>query len=148
MKTLKEQLLSQEQRPKVIADCESLIDQEVASKKGISGLAIKTAYKMVRTLRPGMIRMSVEGLIDEFVVALEPTYAEFHKAQSTQGIQSYLTANRSAVAEALLGVTDDRARTTPNRTLKKAYEKLRPKGKEQVMLAVPGLGRVLEKNGI
>ena len=48
------------------------------------------------------------------------------------------------MSEALLGVTDVRAQRSTNRALKSLYSKLRPKAKEHVKAALPGVGRTLE----
>jgi hypothetical protein len=50
------------------------------------------------------------------------------------------------MAEALLSITDQRARRASNKTMVKAYNKLRPKGKVHVEAATPGIGRVLDKH--
>ncbi|MEL6548399.1 MAG: hypothetical protein AAFQ82_27495 [Myxococcota bacterium] len=50
------------------------------------------------------------------------------------------------MANALLGVTDERAARADNQTLKKAYKKLRPKAVGHVESAVPGIARIIEKH--
>jgi hypothetical protein len=45
--TLHEMLLSPGVQPQVVADCQAMIDQEVASKSGLSATGIKVAYKAV-----------------------------------------------------------------------------------------------------
>ena len=58
-------------------------------------------------------------------------------------LSSALLASKSRVADALLGVTDRRAAKSSHRTLRKAYEKLRPIAKGHVEEAIPGIGRTL-----
>jgi hypothetical protein len=43
--TLREILLGLDTRPKVLADCQTLIDEEIADKSEAPGAAIKLAYK-------------------------------------------------------------------------------------------------------
>ena len=75
---------------------------------------------------------------------MEPFYASFREdGQGTLG--SYFQARTDDVAEGLLGVTDDRAGRSTNRAMVKAYQKLRPKGKEHVSAAVPKVGAILDK---
>lgn len=76
MPTVAEALLAEGKRPAVVADCATLIDEEVASKSGLGGLAIKTAFATVKALKRGIIPESVNALLDDFVVELEPFYAE------------------------------------------------------------------------
>ena len=49
MTTLQETLLAPGTKPSVVADCMTLIQQEVKDMFGISGTAIKVAYKSVTT---------------------------------------------------------------------------------------------------
>ena len=48
----------------IVADCCKLIDEEVDSKGGISGFAIKGGYKLVKGFKPGFIPEVVESLVD------------------------------------------------------------------------------------
>jgi hypothetical protein len=143
---LKDILLEAGKRPRVVTDCEKLIDEEVASKGGLSGLAVKGAFAMVKAVKPGMIHEAVDGLLDSFVARIEPFYAEFQANAGGKKLPDYLTARSGEVADALLGITDDRAKRSSNGTLRKAYEKLRPQGKKHVEEAMPRLGRLIEKH--
>jgi hypothetical protein len=144
--TLQDTLLQPGKRPQVVTDCEKLIDEEVAAKGGLSGLAIKGAFAMVKAVKPGMIHESVDALLDDFVARLQPFYAEWQANSGGKGVADYFVSRSSAVADALLGITDERAARSKNSTLKKAYEKLRPQGKKNVEEAVPRLGRLIERH--
>ena len=143
MSTLNDILLAPGNRPKVIVDCVRLIDEEVDSKGGLTGLAVKGAYALVKAVKPGFVSEAVDNMIDDFVKRLEPFYAA---AQSkNEPIGPALNARASEVAEALLAISDERAQRSKNGTLKKAYEKLRPTGKKHVEAAVPRVGRLVAK---
>ena len=75
--TLQEILLAPAIQPKVIADCYLLIQQEVGEKSGISGTAVKLAYKTVNKFLPGHVHHMVESLLPEMVRQLEPYWADF-----------------------------------------------------------------------
>lgn len=143
--TLTARLLSDaSKRPAIVADCVKLIDDEVASKGGLSGFAIKAAYKVVGAVKPGIIRESMDALLDDFVKRLEPFYEAHRKGGATpSAFTSTLESRRGEVADALLGITDERARRAKNATLKGAYEKLRPQARKHVEEAVPRVGRTL-----
>lgn len=147
MKTLKENLLVEGKRPVVLDDCTKLIDEEVDSKGGLSGMAIKLAFKTVKALKPGMIRESVDYLLDEFVEKMEPFYAEYQNQGAAGGIEKLVTSKAAPIADALLSITDARAARSKNKVIKGAYEKLRPEGKRQVEAAMPRVGRMLAKHG-
>ena len=130
----------------MIRDCVELVEREVRSKSGITGFAVKTAFTVVKALKPSIIDELVDALLDEFVGQLEPFFAEYQREGSTQPLERYLALRSDQVAESLLAVTDRRAERSTNRTLVSAYQKLRPKGKEHVVAAVPGVGRVLDRH--
>ncbi|CAM2772645.1 hypothetical protein SAXI111661_00430 [Saccharomonospora xinjiangensis] len=142
--TLKEILLDSSRRPTVVADLQTLIDEEVAAKSGVSGTVIKTGYAAVKKIKPGIIGAAVESLLDEFVAALEPIYADF-RASGASDFGSYLPTRPDA-ADALLSVTDARAERSDRESIKKVYGKLRPKGKDNVEEALPRLGKLIDKH--
>jgi hypothetical protein len=144
MTLLKDKLLAADVRPKVLSDCVTVIDQEVQAKGGLSGLAIKGAYAMVKAVGPNMVREAMDGLLSDFTARLEPFYADWQKNGASPPLASFLTSRGTAVANALLGITDDRARRASG-TIKKAYEKLRPTGQKHVEEAVPRVGQLLQK---
>ena len=143
MSTLTEIVLVPGTRPKVVADCVQLIDEEVAAKGGLSGLAIKGAYMVVKAVKPGFITESVDHMLDDFVRRLEPFHTEAQ--QKNEPIGPFLSSRAGTVADALLAISDERAARAKNQTVKKAYEKLRPTGKKNVEVAVPRIGRLLAK---
>lgn len=138
-------LADRSKRPAILSDCERLIQDEVDSKGGLSGMGIKAAYKIVCAVKPGIIRESMDGLLDDFVKRLEPFYAQHRDMNGGDPKQfgDFLAKRPSEVADALLGITDDRARRAKNTTLKGAYDKLRPQAKKHVEEAIPRVGRTL-----
>ena len=143
MSTLNEILLAPGNRPKVVVDCVRLIDEEVDSKGGLSGLAVKGAYMLVKAVKPGFVSEAVDNMIDDFVKRLEPFYAAAQAKNEPVG--PAFNARAGEVAEALLAISDERAQRSKNNGLKKAYEKLRPTGKKHVEAAVPRIGRLVAK---
>src|SRR5688500_473926 len=127
MSTLSEILLKPEKRPAVVDDSCRVIDEEVAGKGGFSGIAIKTAYAVVKKVKPGFVRDAVDHMLDDFVKRLEPFHAQA-QAQSTP-TGSYLSGRPGEVADALLAITDERAARAKNEAVKKAYQGLRPSAK-------------------
>jgi hypothetical protein len=144
MTTLKEVLTTEAKRPKVIADCVALIDEEVKSKGGIGGLAIKGAYAVVKAVKPGFIAEAVDHMLDDFAAKLEPFYEQAKAAGQTAAV--HMNARPADVANALLAISDERASRAKNQTVKKAYEKLRPTGQKHVESAVPAIGRLIDQH--
>lgn len=142
---LKDILCSAENRPKVVDDAARLVDDEVHGKGGLSGLAIKAGYKTVTVLKPSIIREAVDSLLDRFVEKLEPFHADWVAAGKTPSFEAFLMGKKSQVANALLSVTDEKARNVETGTVRKAYEKLRPQGEKNVIEAMPGFTRMIGK---
>jgi hypothetical protein len=137
--TLQEILLAPATRPKVIADCYTLIEQEVAEKSGVSGTAVKLAYKTVNTFLPGHIRHMVESLLPEMVDKLEPYWADFSTSGGSE-LGDYLAKRGEEVSEALLLVTDARAAASGRPTVIKAYRTVRGSAAKHVEAALPRVG--------
>ena len=143
MPTLKDILLVPGNRPKVVSDCVTLVQEEVDSKGGLSGLAIKAAYAVVKAVKPGFISEAIDHMLDDFVSKLEPFWADAQAKNEPVG--ALMNARAGEVADALLSISDARAARAKNAGVKKAYEKLRPTGKKNVEAAVPRLGRLVAK---
>ena len=69
MPTLKEILTVPGTRPKVVVDCVALVQEEVDSKGGLTGLAIKGAYAVVKAVKPGFVAEALDDMLDDFADA-------------------------------------------------------------------------------
>ncbi len=143
--TLKKILLAPERREAVVSDLQSLVDKEVASKSGLSGLAVKGSFAVVKRIKTGFVPHAINQMLPELAHKLQPYYAKYDPA-SDGSLSSYLVANSSAVSDVLLAVADGRARRSTHEAAKKAYQKVRPQAKKHVELAMPALGDVLEQH--
>lgn len=143
-----ESLLSQIKAPgkraALVADAEKVLDAEVADKSGLGGIAIKTAFKVVKGVRPGFIRDVIEHLLDDFLAQVDPLY----QRAVAQGLSpgELLEKEKSTVASALLSVTDAKAKRANSELVKKTYEKLRPSAQKQVEVATPRLATLLNRH--
>ena len=147
--TLLEKIGASAKRKAVIGDCVLLIEDEVKKKGGISGAAIKLAFAAVKAVKPGFIAEAVDHLLDDFAGRLDPFYQAHVKGQGqgdARPLPSRFVEQSGAIAEALLGITDQRAQRAQNAMVKKSYEKLRPSAKKHVEEAVPGIANLLEKH--
>jgi hypothetical protein len=127
----------------VVTDCCTLVDEEVSSKSGISGLAVKAGYAAVKGIKPGFVPHVVEQLLPEFAKALDPLWEEGLAAGKPA---AHLVANKSRAADALLSVTDGKAKDAKSGVVRGTYERLRGSAKKHVEDALPRLGRLLEKH--
>jgi hypothetical protein len=144
MATLPDALTDPAKKTVVVDDCCKIIDLEVDDKGGLSGIAIKAGYKVVQGVKPGFVRNVVIDLLPEFSVALDPIFQEA-KTKGV-GVSTHFNANASRVADALLTITDEKAKKSSSGAVKSAYERLRGTAKKNVEAAVPRLGKLVEKH--
>jgi len=143
MPTLTDILGAGAKRAAVVDDACRVLDDEVRDKGGLGGIAIKAAYGVVKGISPGFVREVVDGLLDDFLRALDPLYQE----ATVKGVRpgAHLQGNSGRVADALLSITDARAARAQRAVVKSTYEKLRPSAKKHVEAAAPRLGALLDR---
>jgi Family of unknown function (DUF6918) len=142
--TLQEILLTPETRPQVTADCMTLIQHEVSAKSGVSGTAVKLAYKTASTFASGYLQSMVEKLIPELAGKLQPYWADF-SASGAGEFGDYLAKRGDEVSEALLSVTDEHAANSERAVILRAYRSVRGSAGKHVTAALPNLGALIQK---
>lgn len=147
MGIVKEKLLDGAQRPRVVADCVQLVDDQVAAKKGVTGLMIKGGYKAFKAIKPGIVREAVENLLDDFVEIADGHYAEYLKVQpdKSTGFETWATVREGRIADDLLHVTDNIIERSEKIALKKIYYGMRKVAERNVAQAVPDIARLIVK---
>lgn len=138
---LSEQVKDKTIQANIAADCTQLIEEQVSTKHGLSGLALKATYGMVKGVGPTYIPGAIGRLLPDACSALEPIWEE--GLQSGNPVE-HLTQHRERAADMLLSVTDARIAKSDNGIVKGAYSKLRKSVKGDVEAAVPGLAKILD----
>jgi hypothetical protein len=144
--SIAEQLLKPPHREALVADATAVLDTEVASKSGLSGKFVKLAFRGVKSFKPGFVPHAIDDLLDDFVRQIEPFYEEWKSSGDSRSCSQYFVARSGEVAESLLAITDQRARGSVNQRLVQAYNKLRPKGRDHVVSAMPRVGSLIQKH--
>ena len=147
MATLHEMLLAPDIRPRVVADCEELVTNEVAELSGVTGAAVKLAYNTVRKFDANHIHGMIETILPNVADALQPYWAQFaaQYTPSSGDFGSFLAANGEQVSESLLAITDRRRDNSNRPTIVKAYNTIRGRAGKQVKAALPALGLLIQK---
>lgn len=127
----------------VIADSVQVVEQEVASKRGLRGAAIKTGFSTVKKLKPGIIQSAVEHLLPDFAPAIDPYFA---RAKQAGDIRSWFTSHADEIADALLAITDAKAARANNRVMKRVYSSLRGQAKVHTAAAMPRVAGLIERH--
>jgi hypothetical protein len=134
-------------RDEVVADVVTLIDNEVKQKSGLSGMALKGGYKIVKKLKGGrMIDDAADNLLDPFAEALDPLYSDYLESTAHPSFESFVAGHRGEATQALLSITDGKADRADNKILKKTYSKLRGQAEKHVNQAIPAVGRLIDEH--
>jgi hypothetical protein len=142
--TLAEILLAPKTQPQVVSDCYKLIDQQISEMSGVSGTAVKLAFKAVNTFLPGHAYHMAGKLLPDFVGQLEPYWADFNTAGGGE-FGDYLAKRGDEVTGALLSVTDSKAASSGRPTVIKAYGTVRGGAGKHVQAALPRVGDLVHK---
>jgi hypothetical protein len=142
--TLHDVLLAPDTQPKVTDDCYALVQEEISDKSGLSGTAVKIAYKTVNTVFPGHIRYMVGSLLPAMVDQLEPYWADFSASGGSE-FGDYLAKRGEEVAQSLLTVTDERAKASNRPAVVKAYGSVRDSAARHIEASLPRMGELVRK---
>ncbi|HLN69472.1 MAG TPA: hypothetical protein VK280_19665, partial [Streptosporangiaceae bacterium] len=108
------------------------------------GAAVKLAYKTAKTFAKGYLQSTVESLLPDLVTELEPYWADF-AASGASGFGDYLVKRGDEVSEALLSVSDARARMSERPVIIRAYGTVRGGAGKHIVAALPAVGALVEK---
>jgi hypothetical protein len=132
-------------RRAIVEDAVRMLDSEVNDKRGFSGKAVKLAFRAVKGVSPGMTPMSIDALLDDFCVAMQPIWEDCQA--SGQAARSYFQTRSHDVANALLSITDSRAERSTQRVLKGTYSRLRGQAVKHITESMPRLADLIERHG-
>ena len=119
------------------------LEAELDERSGVTAMAMRAGYKAVRKLRPNMVESNLERMLPMWAPVLDPYVAE---GRARGDLAGHFDAKADEIAEGLLGVTDRRAGEANNKVAVKAYEKLRPRAKGQVVTGMPRLARLVDRH--
>ena len=127
----------------IAADCVVLLDEQVSSKNGISGLTVKTAYRALKGIGPTYVPRALKRLLPRALDALEPLWEQgVEKGEPVE----FLSSNRAEAADALLMMTDGIVSNSKNKIVVAAYKQVRKSLKGDVEAAVPGFAEIIDRH--
>lgn len=144
MQSLSEILLGGPHQQVVRADCTRTIEDFIAGRGGLKGMAYRTGMAMLNRARPGILERATAKLLPQFLEALEPLYQEYQK-EPADNFSAYLEKNSTRAADALIGVADRMAQQG-SEVARKTYGKFRGGAEDEITALVAGLGRVISKH--
>ena len=145
--TLSTALSDPTRRQVVVSDAIAELEAELGQRSGLTNLAVKTGYKAVQKVRPGIIPQTLEELMGKFAPVLDGHFAAAGAAGAAgASVEQHFVANGPTIANDLLTVTDARVGASGNKVARSIYEKLRPKATNQVVDGMPRLARLVAKH--
>lgn len=141
--SLVDQLGVEPMRSAVIADAEALVHKRVKAADGLDGIALTAAYKTIKSVDSGYISRVIDGMLDDCLDALQPLYDDWLD-NGTGTFSEYLDDHAGKVADALLDVSDAKAKSASNGAVKSAYSAVRSYGRKYVKKAAGGIGKIIE----
>jgi hypothetical protein len=142
--TLPDILLADGAKERLVADCQALVEQELAAKSGVAAGALRLAYKAVTAFAPGYYQSTVEKLVPDMLGRLQPFWADFQAAGGGQ-FGDYLVKRGEEVSEELLSITDAMAGGSKRPAVVKAYNAVRGGAGKHIEAALPAVGALVEK---
>lgn len=140
---LTSKIKDQSVRDGIVVDCTHLIDEQVAAKGGLAGMALKATYGVVKGVGGDYVPGAIKRLLPEVMAALEPMWTE---GEATGDPVGYLSEHSDRTADILLSTTDARIARNGGGIIGASYHKLRQSVKQDVVMAVPKLAKIIDKH--
>jgi hypothetical protein len=145
MTTLADTLLAPARREALVADLAALVESHVAHRSGLRGVTLRAGMAAVRRKLPDAVPRTITRLLPDLVAALEPLHAR-NAARGGTGFARSLKQDKTAVAEALMGIADARVARSTHATVKSFYARFRATAEREAEELIPGLADVLAKH--
>ncbi|MBH41139.1 MAG: hypothetical protein CL685_00295 [Candidatus Magasanikbacteria bacterium] len=130
-------------RPEVVKDFCDLTHAEV----GKLGFLLRNGFKAATKVRSDIVQETMIVLLPEMSEMFESFYVE-HMACSEPSIKTYTLDNSERIIQAVLSITDRRAKASQWWALRKIYFGLRKFAESVLRDAIPGFSQVLERHGV
>lgn len=133
-------------RDRFVADGARLIESHVAARGGLKGVALRTGFAVLKSLKPDAVPRALRALTPEFAAALDPLYQEYLRAGargSGGDFTGFMQQRAERAAAALLQVSDARAQASGNAALRSLYARLRPGAIAEVQAVLPRLADLI-----
>lgn len=133
-----------QQRAFLIQASSQLVEKQVQKTSGISGMALKGAFAVVKAISPQFVNKAVDHLLDDFVEKVFPFVQEHQANAPGRPLFEHFSKKQTEITNALLQVSDSKVSDVQNRTFLSVYKKLRPTASKYVEGAIGDLAHMIE----
>lgn len=145
MATLSEILLASPKREALIAGGAALLEKAIADRGGLTGMAYRTGYAMIKAAKPGAARRASTELMPGFADALNPLFAQhLQKGGSPETFGSTLLGNANTAIASMIAVADRRVEGSSD-MVRKTYARFRGNAESEVARILPDFAALLDK---
>jgi hypothetical protein len=141
--TLTAVLADSKRRAAVVRDVERIVDEEVAARRGIQGVALRAGYAAFRRLRPGIVRVALDRLLPLFAPVID---RHWEAAVASGDPEGWFEREAEAIADGLLAVTDAVSHRITNPVALGLYRSLRGQARPHVATGVTRIPPLLRKH--
>lgn len=138
-------VLPEAARESLVTELAALVEQHLAAKRGISGMAMKLAFNTLRSAKPDIAHRAARTLLPEVLTALGPLRAEFERSRRSSFAQ-FLGERRQQACEVLLCQIDTRLAQSQNAPAKAIYQRFRGSASDELETLLPQLAAALERH--
>lgn len=143
MTTLSEALTAPQTKPAVVADLSGLIESQVGELRGLSGIAIKTAFAGAKRQDPQVVTKAANAYVGELGNVLQPLWDKF-QASGGNDFGAFLVANRAEAESAIVTAVDAGAPKSGQAAA--MYQRFKPQVVKLLGGALPELGAIIQKH--
>ena len=98
------------------------MEDELNRAKGMSGIALRTAFSVIQALDKEFVRKALDKLFDDFIGRLEPFWSQ----TTPSNVEQEWSRKAPDVADALLGAADAKVARAKKPNCSKSLQKAPP----------------------
>jgi hypothetical protein len=130
-------------RAAIVRDVERIVDEEVASRGGFQGVALRAGYAAFRRLRPGIVGVALDRLLPLFAPVID---RHWEAAVASGDAEGWFAREADAIADGLLSVTDAVSHRISNPMALALYRSLRGQARPHVAAGVTRIPPLMRKH--
>lgn len=138
-------VLSSSAQQAVVVELATALEQHLAGKRGISGMAMKLGFNTLRAARPDVAQRAVRSLLPEVLSVIAPLHADY-QGREDGDIRRFLAAHSRECGAQILARLDARLAASSNTTARGLYQRFRSSAGDELQALLPTLGTVLARH--
>ncbi|HSW14525.1 MAG TPA: hypothetical protein VLI06_16880 [Solimonas sp.] len=144
MKSLSDILLAPGNKEAAIGDLAHLLESTMASRGGLTGMAMKTGLSMLKAAKPDVMQRGATRMLPEFASALQPLFERF-QASGGKDFAAFLAQNSTEATRIIAQAADHLMSTSQNATAKSLFARFRGGAEKDIAAMVPQVGKLFQK---